>query len=167
MGTIEKSPAFSETPTGPSDTTRTLRIEIPPVLVNRIGRSNVELRAGVQTWLVDFARETMQEVEILLENAADNAAHIRVSMLLKLLGREKKWSDEEVTVEEAANLTGVCEETIRRKTRDGSLASSRNGERGHLHIRRGDLAAVEQKRRRAYDGVADAHDIVKQKRQAS
>jgi hypothetical protein len=104
--------------------------------------------------------ETLQHVRILLENRAVDAAHIRVSMLLAVVTAERNWSDEEVTVEEAAALTGRCTETIRRSVRHGALPSKRNGQRGRHRIRRGDLHLVEEKRRIKYDVDADAHDIV-------
>src|SRR5690349_20097740 len=128
MGTIQKSPEFLCGPTSPSGGAKATRIEIPPVLVARLGRTAIELRSGLPDWMFEVAHSTMTDVSILLDNGADQAAHIRVSMVLKFVDAEKKWSDEEVDVEEAASLTGVCEETIRRKVRSGQLSSTRAGE---------------------------------------
>jgi IS30 family transposase len=109
----------------------------------------------------------MREVSILLDNGADQAACGRVSSLVKMLDAERRWSDGFVSVEEAASLTGRCPETIRRELRRGKLAGGRAGDRGHYHIRRGDLAPlVDERRNRVYDAVADAQDVAKRRREA-
>jgi excisionase family DNA binding protein len=163
LGTDSKIAAFSDGPTSPSTPASPTVIEMPASLVDGIGRSAIELRAAAPSWLVGLVAETLQHVRILPESRAVDAAHIRVSMLIAVVTAEQNWSDEEVTVEQAAALTGRCKETIRRSVRNGTLPSKRNGQRGHHRVRRGDLHLVEEKRRMKYDVAADAQDIVKRR----
>jgi excisionase family DNA binding protein len=49
------------------------------------------------------------------------------------------WQSEELTIAQAAAEGGYSEEQLRRKVRDGELAAVRNGDRGHIRIRRHDV----------------------------
>jgi hypothetical protein len=155
-----KSAAFMDGPTLVSQANGPSRVEIPPVLVETVGQATIELRLGTPPWLVQFAQDTMHQVHILAKNGAKDAALARIATLCDALEAERQCGEEEMSVEEAARLTGRCEETIRRHVRARRLPVKRNGKRGRIHIRRGDLQAIEGKGCAKYDVHADAQDIV-------
>ena len=79
--------------------------------------------------------------------------------LRRRLTAVRRWLDTEIDVDEAARVTGVCRETIRRNLRSGHLPDRRPRQKGRYLIRRGDLHLFATNRRAPYDPEADAQDI--------
>ena len=126
---------------------------------------DVELPAGLAPWLETFVREALRDTYVLRENGADEAAAARSALINKLLAAASGWLDAEIDVAEAAQTTGLCEESIRRAVREGFLPDRRANLRGKHRIRRGDLQKFATRRGRSYDPNADAQDIARRRRQ--
>lgn len=120
--------------------------------------------ASLPAWLVSFVSKARAENQTLIENGAGHAAAARVALLNKLIAAAQQHLDGEITVEEAAALTGKHPETIRRAVRNGALPDDRAKPRGRMHIRRGDLELLAGPRPEGYDPVADAHGIAQRRR---
>lgn len=119
----------------------------------------MELPEGAPEWLRDFVEAAATETETLRENGAVEAAQARTILIQKLLAALGGWLDTEIDVGEAARVTGVSRETIRRNLRCGHLPDRRPGRKGRYRIRRGDLGPFDTKGRAPYDPEADAQDI--------
>ena len=126
--------------------------------------STATLPHGLPPWLVAFVDEALRENRTLAENGAGQAVTAREALLQKLVAAAQQYLDGEVTVEEAAALTGKHPETIRRAVRKGALPDGRAKPRGRLRIRRGDLDVVAAPGAERYDPVADAQDIARRRR---
>ncbi len=113
----------------------------------------LDLPEGIPSWLVEFVREAMSDTETLRDNGADQAAAATC------------WLDSEVDATEAARILGVCQETVRRRVRQGSLPDHRSNPAGRHRIRRGDLEKVAATPAQPYDVNTDAQDIARQRRQ--
>ena len=85
-------------------------------------------------------------------------------MIRKLLVAVSAWLDAEIDVDEAAQVTGVCRETIRRSIRNGDLPDRRPKRKGPHRIRRGDLRGLDAPKREPYDPRTDAQDIARLRR---
>ena len=123
------------------------------------GCSNVDLPEGAPEWVPAFVEEATRETQTLRENGAFEAAQARTALIEKLVIAMSGWLDTEVDVDEAARVTGVCRETIRRNLRSGHLPDRRRGRKGRYRIRRGDLRSFDARGRAPYDPIADAQDI--------
>ena len=106
------------------------------------GCSNVELPMGAPEWLPAFVEEAVRETETLRRNGALEAAQARAALIEKLVTAVSGWLDTAIDVDEAARITGVCRETIRRKLRSGHLPDRRRDRKGPYLIRRGDVPSV-------------------------
>ncbi len=126
--------------------------------------TDVQLPEGLSPWLVTFVREALRDTHVLRENGAEEAAAARSALIEKLLAAASGWLNAEIDVVEAAQATGLCEETIRRAVRDGDLPDRRVRSRGRHRIRRGDLEKLATHSRRPYDANADAQDIARLRR---
>jgi excisionase family DNA binding protein len=126
--------------------------------------NDVTIPAGLPAWLVTFVSKAREENQTLLENGAGHAAAARVALLNRLVAAAQEHLDGEITVEEAAALTGKHPETIRRAVRKGALPDDRTKPRGRMHIRRGDLELLAGPRTKGYDPIADAHGIAQRRR---
>ncbi len=126
--------------------------------------NDVTIPAGFPAWLVTFVSKAKEENLTLIENGAGHAVAARVALLNKLVAAAQEHLDGEITVEEAAALTGKHPETIRRAVRKGALPDGRAKPRGRLRIRRGDLEALAAPNSRTYDPNADAQDIARRRR---
>ena len=127
--------------------------------------TDVQLPEGLSPWLVTFVREALRDTHVLRENGAEEAAAARSALIEKLLAAASGWLNAEIDVAEAAQATGLCEETIRRAVRDGDLPDRRSHSRGRHRIRRGDLEKLATHSRRPYDANADAQDIARLRRE--
>ena len=125
---------------------------------------DVELPEGLSPWLVDFIREALRDTDVLRENGAEEAAVARVALIHRLLAAANRWVETEIGVAEAAEATGLCEESIRRAVREGTLPDRRPNLRGRHRIRRGDLQEFATRRGRPYNANADAQDIARLRR---
>lgn len=119
---------------------------------------------GLPPWLVGFVEGALTENQTLTENGASQAAQAREVLLQRLVAAAQHYLNDEITVEEAAQLVGKHPETIRRAVRKGALPDGRANPRGHLRIRRGDLQALAAPAPARYDPVTDAQDIAKRRR---
>jgi excisionase family DNA binding protein len=126
--------------------------------------NDVTVPAGFPVWLSTFISEAVAENQTLIENGAAHAAAARRALLNKLISAAQQYLDGELTVAEAASLLGKHPETIRRAVRNGAIPDSRATPRGHLRIRRGDLATLAGDQADRYDPVADAQDIAQRRR---
>jgi len=126
--------------------------------------NDVTVPAGFPVWLATFISEAIAENQTLLENGAAHAAAARGALLHKLIAAAQQYLDGELTVGEAAALLNKHPETIRRAVRKGAIPDSRSTPRGHLRIRRGDLATLAGDPTDRYDPVADAQDIAQRRR---
>ncbi len=126
--------------------------------------NDVAIPAGLPAWLATFVSKARVENQTLIENGAIHAAAARVALLNKLVAAAQEHLDGEITIEEAAALTGKHPETIRRAVRKGALPDGRANPRGRHHIRRGDLDRLAAPQREAYDPNADAQDIARRRR---
>ena len=126
--------------------------------------NDVTIPAGLPAWLVTFVSKAREENQTLTENGASHAAAARVALLNRLIAAAQEHLDGEITVEEAAALTGKHPETIRRAVRNGALPDDRAKPRGRMHIRRGDLELLAGPRTKGYDPIADAHGIAQRRR---
>ena len=123
--------------------------------------------AGLAHWLVEFIKDAERGTVFLRENGADSQAKARDALIRNLLRRASEHLDTEIDVDEAAQLIGRDPETVRRAIRDGRLPDLRENPRGHHRIRRGDLIALETRRKKTYDSAADAQDIAKRRKGAA
>lgn len=82
-----------------------------------------------------------------------------MALIEKLVTALSGWLDTAIDVDEAARITGVCHETIRRKLRSGHLPDRRPDRKGRYLIRRGDVRPFDARGRASYDPQADAQDI--------
>jgi len=126
--------------------------------------NDVTIPAGLPAWLVTFVSKATEENQTLIENGASHAAAARVALLNKLVAAAQEHLDGEITIEEAAALTGRHPETIRRAVRNGALPDGRTKARGRHRIRRGDLDALAAPHPGRYDPSADAQDIARRRR---
>lgn len=126
--------------------------------------NDVAVPAGLPVWLATFVSEAARENQTLIENGAAHAAAARVALLNRLIAAAQQYLDSELTVGEAAALLGKHPETIRRAVRKGAIPDGRSSPRGHLRIRRGDLATLAGDQADRYDPVADAQDIAQRRR---
>lgn len=125
---------------------------------------DLRLPQGTPEWLAAFVAEALAENETLAHNGAHQALAARNALLERLMDAVQHFLNDEITVEEAAALTGRNPETIRRALRAGSIPDRRTNPRGHYRVRRGDLAAFASPDSQPYDARADAQDIAQQKR---
>jgi hypothetical protein len=123
--------------------------------------ADLQIPDGLDAWLRDFVDAERRETEILVLNGATQAVMARRRVISSLLGAARTWLEEEVDVAETARLARCCEETVRRKVRQGELEAERTGQRGRLRIRRGAARALAATPARVYDASADARDIAK------
>ena len=126
--------------------------------------NDVTIPAGLPAWLVTFVTKARAENQTLIENGAGHAAAARVALLNRLITAAQEHLDGEITVEEAAAMTGKHPETIRRAVRKGALPDDRSKPRGRMRIRRGDLELLAGPRTKGYDPIADAHGIAQRRR---
>lgn len=126
--------------------------------------TDVDLPDGLSPWLETFVREALSDTHVLRVNGAEEAATARTALIKKLLASASGWLDAEIDVAEAAQITGLCEETVRRAVREGILPDRRRNPRGRHRIRRGDLQKFATPRGRPYDPNADAQDIARRRR---
>ncbi len=125
---------------------------------------NPKLPEGLPSWLAEFVLEAMSDTETLRANGADQAAAARDALVQRLLVTATAWLDSEIDASQAAEISGVCEETIRRRVRQGTLPDHRSNPTGRHRIRRGDLEKVAAPQSRSYDVNTDAQDIARQRR---
>ena len=111
-----------------------------------------------------FVADALVENDTLAQNGASQAVTARIALLERLLVALRRFLNDEITVDEAAALTGRHPETIRRALRSGSLPDRRANPRSHYRVRRSDLAAFASSDSQPDDPRADAQDIAQQKR---
>jgi len=128
------------------------------------GQPDLSLPPGSPDWIMAFVADVLVENDTLAQNGASQAVTARIALLARLLAALRHFLDGEITVDEAAALTGRHPETIRRALRSGSLPDRRDNPRGHYRVRRGDLASFATSDSGPYDARADAQDIAQQKR---
>ena len=116
------------------------------------------LPPGTPPQLMEFYAHAMETAAVLRENGAVQAATAREATISEFREHLASWLNDFVSVKEAAEILGCCEETIRRWIRDGDLKSHQSGDRGHHKIRRGDLLRLDRNGRDAYDPDTDAQD---------
>ena len=87
--------------------------------------TDVQLPEGLCPWLVTFVREALRDTAVLRENGVEEAAAARSALIQKLVAAASGWPDAEIDVTEAAQATGLCEETIRRAVRGGIVPDRR------------------------------------------
>ncbi len=126
--------------------------------------SELEIPGGLAPWLRTFVREALQETATLRENGADQAATARAALIQKLLAAATAWLDAEIDVTQAAHEKGICEETVRRALRRGTIPDLRPTGKGRHKIRRSDLERLAAPSRDSYDPIADAQDIARLRR---
>ena len=117
-------------------------------------------------WVLELVAKWRQE-----GNAYDrDGVLVRGEALLRRVADEleaaaRAHEDELLTVAQAAEETGLSEETLRRQVREGTLPAVRNDVlRSHIKLHRGDLPQkhrprVENRRASEYDPEEDARDI--------
>lgn len=115
-------------------------------------------------WMKAFFSQAVHENEVLLVNGATQAFAARKALLEQLAGRVMEWCETEVDVRTAAQLSGVCDETIRRRIRAGKLNGEPKTGRGRHRIKRGQLLKVDQVGSKGYDPIADAQNIAQLRR---
>ena len=123
--------------------------------------------AGLDHWLVAFINDARRDTQLLRENGADSQAKARDALLRELVNRASEHLDAEIGIEEAAQLLGRDEETVRRAIRGGKLPDLRENPRGHHRTRRGDVISLSDRRKKPYDSAADAQDIAKRRKGAA
>jgi hypothetical protein len=123
--------------------------------------------AGLDQWLVEFITNAERETAFLRENGAESQAKARETLILSLLSRASEHLDAEIGVDEAAELLGRDPETVRRAIRDGRLPDLRENPRGHHRTRRGNVIALNDRRKPTYNSAADAQDIAKRRKGAA
>jgi len=116
------------------------------------------LPPGTPPQLVKCFEREMEKNVVLRENRAGDQAKAREVVLIEIRKSLSSWLDDLVSVKEAAEIRGCCEETIRRQIREKNLKSFRSGERGHHKIRYGDLFRLDGGDRDGYHPVTDAQD---------
>ena len=125
---------------------------------------DLRLPQGTPQWLMAFVADALVENDTLAQNGANQAVTARIALLVSLLAALRHYLNDEITVDEAAVLTGRHPETIRRALRSGDLPDRRANPKGHYRVRRGDLATFASPESQPYDARADAQDIAQQKR---
>ena len=131
------------------------------------GRSEVgelDIPGGLAPWLRTFVREALAETATLRENGADQAATARSALIQKLLATATAWLDAEIDVTQAAREKELCEETVRRALRRGTIPDLRPAGKGRHKLRRRDLERLAAPSSAPYDPVADAQDIARLRR---
>src|SRR5687767_6273573 len=99
--------------------------------------------AGCPAWFIHAVEEAEKVNELLRSSGARQSVRARKALLSHFIRAAVEAYNEEVTVVEAALLTGKCEETIRRKVRRGELRAARSKQKGKIRIRRGDLSTID------------------------
>jgi len=125
---------------------------------------DLPLPDGLPPWLSAFVLEAQRETDTLRDNGAEQAAAARAALLRKLITAVAAQLDEEIDIHEAAREKGVCEETIRRAVRDGTIPDRRANPKGRHRVRRGDLERVADSPGRPYDPTTDAQGIAQLRR---
>ena len=105
-------------------------------------RPVLDLPDGLPPWLAAFVLEAQRETDALRENGAEQAAAARLALLRRLVTAAAAHLDAEIDIHDAAQEKGVCEETIRRAVRDGTIPDRRANPKGRHRVRRGDLDRV-------------------------
>lgn len=125
---------------------------------------HVGIPATLDPWLKEFLEQAQLETALLRLNGAAGAATARDRVIASLLRAAEAWLEEELDVAQAARAAECCEETIRRKVRQGELPAERAGQRGRYRIPRAAARALARSARVSYDANADARDIAKRLR---
>lgn len=107
-----------------------------------------------------FIEAARSDNAVLERNGAIEAARARANLLAELEEALALFEDETVTVAEAAQLTGVNEETVRRAVRNGEIADTRENPNGIIHVRRGDLERLRGKVRNRNRSESSAQNAV-------
>lgn len=125
----------------------------------------------MQVWLENFIEAARASNKLLRDSGAETVAEARERLIRHLLDAYQEWGNGTVSVAEAAQLTGACEETVRRAVREGRLTDLRDNPRGHIRVKRSELGLLNgrtQRRHRerngTYNPVADAQDIARLRR---
>lgn len=100
------------------------------------------------TWLETFLAEEEKETGILSANGADCQVEARARILTKLRAAAEAALAETVSVEEAAMLTGVNPETVRRAVRNGTVTDLRSSPRQTIRVLQRDLPVIAARRRK-------------------
>jgi hypothetical protein len=132
--------------------------------VSARGPGTLPLPDGLPPWLNAFIVEAQRETATLQDNGAEQQAAARTALLRRLLDAAQAWLDAELDSREAAEEEGVCDETIRRAVRAGTIPDRRTNPRARHKIRRGDLQNLAAPSSRPYDPTADAQDIARLRR---
>jgi len=121
--------------------------------------------SSIAPWLSDVFSQAGQTNNVLRKNGAVQAADAREALIMEVVAAANAYAAECVTVQEAAQITGVNEETVRRSVRRGQVGVVRQSSRGKMRIPRRDLNKLPSARRPRTDGQsynveADAQRLV-------
>lgn len=105
----------------------------------------------METWIYDFLEDERASVEVLDSYGAFEAARAAESVLNRLEEAARVNDQQTVSVAEAAALTGVHEETVRRAVRRGEIADLRDEPGQHIRVLRGELDVLRAKARSNVD----------------
>jgi hypothetical protein len=114
---------------------------------------------GMEDWLLAFLEEARAQSCLLRENGAVQQADAREAIVRLLLDHARRWYAEPLSIRDAAELSGLCEETVRRGVRSGHMPPGRLGPSGPHRVRRGDAISLAAKPRESYDPAADARRV--------
>jgi hypothetical protein len=101
-------------------------------------------------FVVGFATRLRAEADRLLRLGCTEAAATARTIAEELEAEFERWRGQELSIPAAAAESGYSEERLRELVRAGDLPAVRDGLRGRLRVRRGDLP------RRAPSGVRRA-----------
>lgn len=134
----------------------------------RVGQSEsaAELIGRILPWVPDFIGSVREENDIMHRAGASEVASIREKVLEKFIQHMTEWLEADVGTREAAELSGCCEETIRRKHRAGGLGARQAGPRGRIQLTReaalrNRSKSIDRRSAIGYDPRADARNIAR------
>jgi excisionase family DNA binding protein len=89
--------------------------------------------------IADLPPRWREEAETLRRRGQEDLACMVESFVEDLVAEIREEDNELLTIAQAAAESGYSEEQLRRKVRDRELRAVRNGDRGHMRIRRRDV----------------------------
>jgi hypothetical protein len=100
------------------------------------------LPSRLSPWLVRVVADIAAENDILRRDGACLQAEVRESLLRQVILAENQHASEKLTVRQASETSGLCEETIRRAIRRGTLQAERRSPQGKSRIEREALSGL-------------------------
>src|SRR5580704_315365 len=119
---------------------------------------------SIAPWLNAVITKVQRDNDVLRQNGASQAAQARERLMSEILEAVEVYASSCVTVHEAAHITGLSEETVRRAARRGDISAIQQAERGKMRIPRHNLEKLPSARHKrnndqSYNVEVDAQHL--------